>query len=230
MAHGLVRVGDSRILPPPRRPGLLDGLSTAAGGDPGGGHLPKPKTKWTVLDSFEDGDIAEYSGNPGMFGVGTDQHRVGSYALYGEFPSDNGIYRTDITCAQGDELRFWGRKELSGGSCEMFAFGFGCTDTVTGYWAAFNYASNKIQLWEGKPVSGTLHAEAAFTFDDHEWYLGRVSWKTSGYIGFSVDTTSINKTDATFTTGGFGWFSYKPAPSAGVCWADHAEIKVGAAG
>lgn len=226
----MIRLGDDRILPVPIPPGLLFGYGDGVGGDPGGGNLPKPKAKWTLLDDFEDGDIAEYSGNPTMFGVGTDEHRRGSYALYGTFPSDNGIYRTDITCAQGDRLRFWGLKNLAGGSCEMLAFGFGCTDTTTGYWAAFNYGSEKIQLWEGNPISGTLHAEAAFTFDDDEWYQGNIKWQTDGNITFEVDTTEITKTDTTFTTGGFGWYSQKSGPSAGVCWADWAQIKVGSAG
>lgn len=225
MPHGLVRIGTGRILPPPRRPGMLEGLSSQGGGSPGGPILVPPKPGWSILDDFEDDDVAEYSGNPGMFDTGDDNVRRGSFALQGLFPSDNVMYRTDIECKAGNDFRVEMLKDLAGGLCEQMAFGFGCVDTTSGYWACCDYANSLIQLWESVPGGGSLHAQTAFTFVDLNWYKLEIKWAASGYVEFSIGATRVSFTDTTYTTGGFGWYSAKSGPGTAVCWADHAEIK-----
>lgn len=66
------------------------------------------------IDFFEDGDIAEYSGNVGAFAVQTATVKEGNYALEGSMSSGNAVAIRSATGLphypeRGDEIRLWVR-------------------------------------------------------------------------------------------------------------------------
>lgn len=177
----------------------------------GGGGL-------TVVDDFEDGDIAEYSGDTANFGVVTSPTKNGSYALEYTGTTNNGAITdtNDLTHpGQGDTFRINIRTtSVSEGVAEVLwavqsetgASGLDC------YSARGNFAGGDFEL--NKYSSGgrsTLAEDTTVSYSTGVWYEIEVGWATDGtmtvtlYDGGGNQVAQVSATDTGYTSGGVGW-------------------------
>jgi hypothetical protein len=179
-------------------------------------------TTWNSFDDFEDASISEYSGDTTLFNPGTGfaYERSRGLDTVGDenAQTTDGIYRTDLSVAQGQTIRYFQYINTTTGSsdeaCTLFAVQspgsnnnnyavclalFG-VDRMT---IAKNVSSNE--------SSGTILASTTATFATG-WHEVEVDWRTNNSLtatlyrnGTFIASTSV--TDSTYTSGGIG-FSY----------------------
>ncbi|HEU4677779.1 MAG TPA: DUF2341 domain-containing protein [Candidatus Paceibacterota bacterium] len=181
-------------------------------------------TTFPYLDDFEDGDIAEYSGDTTLFTVD------GTFAYGGVNGLDatghetekatDGVYRTDVTVSQGEAIRFMQYIDTAAGSGDETCTLFGVQSPGS---SNQNYAvclelfgTDRISISKdvsNNDTSGTVLATSTVTYETG-WYEVETAWEASGTIavtlskdGSVVATTSAN--DSTYSSGGMGftfWF------------------------
>ncbi|MFT7506930.1 MAG: hypothetical protein ACI92I_000066 [Acidimicrobiales bacterium] len=183
-------------------------------------------TTFIMGDDFEDGDIAEYSGDTGKFAVDATFAFGGSYGLDNTgsegLQAIDGIYNhTSATTSQGEIIRYMQYIDTSGGGdevCTLFAVqdpGSGndnyavCTEQVPGT-DRISLAKNVVDV----DSSGTILASTSVAYTSG-WYEVEIDWQTNDNItvtlskdGSEVASTTAN--DNSYTQGGIGftyWFN-----------------------
>lgn len=171
----------------------------------------------TLIDSIEDGDMAEYTMYATNFAASTAKAVDGSYSARVELDASNPrAYSTSGLNAYpvaGDTFRWHTQSEAIGSS--NLGFEFGLQNAADGssdrYSARFRGRSGDMALIKVSGGSATTLASAAQSYTSNIWYEGEVAWGTDGTITFTAfdDTgaqiNQISATDTTFTSGGIGW-------------------------
>jgi len=179
----------------------------------------------TLLDDFEDSDIAEYSGNTSFFSTSDAETYQGDRALLFESSSGNQIMAdTDVSFAQGERVEFYVSLDND------IAFEFGVQDEV-GWSDAYSayeleIAPSQLIFWESNNGSWTGDEESASgaSFPTDEWLRVQLDWHTNDTMIARVYATngtlleSLSRTDSTFDRGGIGW---NALDSNGATYADH---------
>jgi hypothetical protein len=177
---------------------------------------------FSSVDDFESNTVSAYSGDTSMFQTNTSPVYGGSYALQASAGNKsgvttNGIYRTALTGAQGQILRWMQYVDTVGGAgdegCTLF--GVQSPGTLHNNYAVCLELFGTDRMVLSKNVtsdsqSGTVLASTTATYATG-WYEVEVDWKTSNLMnvylrnsaGSLVATTSA--TDATYSTGGMGF-------------------------
>lgn len=176
-------------------------------------------------DDFEDGDVAEYSGENSEFTVGSTNVWDGANSLEATDVSGRtsagGIYDTNQTMTTGNTIRFL-QYVVGGGSnndeaCTMF--GIQSTAAPTDNYAFCTDLVGTERVVLSKDVidnadSGTVLDSDSGTFTTG-WYEVEIDWATSSIEVnvYDVDTGSlfatVSSTDSTYYGGGLGftfWF------------------------
>lgn len=196
----------------------------------------------TVLDDFEDGDIAEYSGNTsdGWEANKTEVYE-GSWALR-VAAGESAITRTDVTIAPGETpFGAWLWPDVASGSTYStagFAFAVQSATGISNLDAYsvvvdMSYEDLKIFRHDDGAVDPTLIGyEQLTTQYSNQWLRAEVStWDSSGNITAKIYDSNgtllqtVNASDSTWGSGGIGWvvvsdtgyysyadYAYKPTP------------------
>ncbi|MEN9920299.1 MAG: hypothetical protein RL538_192 [Candidatus Parcubacteria bacterium] len=173
-----------------------------------------------AADDFEDDDIAEYSGQTGLFNVGTSLAYDGTYGLdnAGQTTSranTGGIYRTDQVVSQGETFR-WTQYVDTTGTSDESCTKFGVQTVNQNYAVCVELAgTDRIVLVENAVENDSsggaiTHDTANITFTTG-WYEFEAKWASGGVItvslysaaGTLVDTLSA--TDTSYSSGGLGF-------------------------
>ncbi len=179
---------------------------------------------FSVFDDFEDGGFTEYSGDTSLFTVDTAPVYGGSYALEALSKTGrttDGIYRNDVSVAQGQIIRYMQYIDTAAGSgdeaCTMF--GVQSPGTLgTNYAVCLEqYGVDRISLVkdvDDNDGSGTMLSSSTVSYSTG-WYEVEIDWQTDNDIfvylynssGSVVASTSAN--NSAYTSGGIGftfWF------------------------
>jgi len=175
----------------------------------GGGGGP------TIVDNFEDNDIAEYTGDTGSFTTQTGTVFNGSYALEGTTSSGDalGIHSTsglDTYPAQGNTFRV-NIYHTTSGDLNGVLYGHQGGDQDY-YLLRPHDGTQEFQLYSN--VSGTGFTKLASAAVDpplNEWMEMEVAWGTDDthdcklFDAAGNQIASLSATDGTFTSGGIGF-------------------------
>jgi hypothetical protein len=170
----------------------------------------------SVVENFEDGDIAEYSGDTGSFSVVQDRAFDGSNALYsnanyGRISSVSGL---NSYPSAGDEI--WWYTYIASGGDRVSQFFFGIQTVVgnSNYETRLNGKEGQLEL-RRNDASNSILDSASATIDRHVWIRNEIKWDIDGdgvieYSAFNADTgdqigSTLTAIDQTYTSGGISW-------------------------
>lgn len=173
----------------------------------------------TVIDGFNDGDIAEYAGDTAQFNVVTSPTvNSTSHALEGT-PGNYAIYSGSLNYQPqaGDIWEYWTRPTAGtgAGNSNNTAFVFFAWDeaNTSGYriWHAFE--SGKIEIRRFDSGSGTFLADdTAVSYSANTWYRVLTEWGSGGSFTLTLDTgegtsalTTLTFSDSNYTSGEIKW-------------------------
>jgi hypothetical protein len=175
---------------------------------------------FTILDSFEDGDISEYTGDTGDWSVAQDGdsyhdgHRLEMGGSFGDsiIISTSGL---DYYPSQGDTFGTWCKTPYQNSRHHMFLFGV--QDSSNYYEVRYNTVVggtneiliNKVEGGSSTTLASTTQVDPTFgKYENIE-----VAWGTDGSIDVTIynvgagaaDHATLSATDTTFTSGGIGF-------------------------
>lgn len=176
------------------------------------------------LDTFEDGNITEYSGDTGLFTAGTGfayerSHGVDASGNETQKTTD-GIYRTNVTVSQGQTLRYLQYIDTSAGSgdetCTLFGVQSPGSNNQNYAVCLEQFGVDRVSLAKNvssNDTSGTILASSTITYTTG-WYEVSIDWNTNDVIGVTVSQSgsvvaTTSATDSSYTQGGVGfsfWF------------------------
>lgn len=169
---------------------------------------------FTVLDSYEDGDISEYSGDTGSYSVSSSHAYDGSNSL--EMIYDSNPHRIDTTqkgdLSSGNTYWFWLRSENSDHR-QSFEFANDAGGgSFPGYAVEFDGNQGGLVLWKDGTGSTQLDFDS-YTFSPPEESLIEIKWYSNGTIHVNAwDTSlttkkaSVSADDSSYSSGDFGWY------------------------
>ena len=181
---------------------------------------------FNVVEDFESGSLAAYSGQTTLFTIGTSTVYGGANALVAANPNGRtntgGITRADVTVSQGEIIRFMQYIDATSGSSDEICTKFAVSSSSPNQ----NYAvclelfgTDRLSIVRDvtdSSGSGVVLASSTLTFTTG-WYEVFVDWRTNGLITASLYApdgslaTSTSVTDTTYTSGGIGfsfWFNH----------------------
>lgn len=193
-----------------------------------------------LLESFESGDIAEYSGNTGAFSAVADSGLSftapdGSYVLEATASSsgvDYAIGQTATTVSQGDTLT-WNTRTTNFDIWQTLLFGVGSASSPLQNCYRVSLRSGpglSIDKMSGGSYTNLNSTGSALSLSTDTTYTCEVDWATDGTITLSImdqsgsTIKSISTTDTEFTSGGYGWHTYTGGTT-GVSYADNLNRK-----
>jgi len=173
---------------------------------------------FSVIDTYEDGNISEYTGDTAEFIVdGADAYER-TYRLEASDPDNGktdfgGMYNNSVTVNQGKKLRVLKYINTSTGSGDEVCTLFGTQNQTQNYAVCLElFGIDRLSLAKNvlhRDTSGTVLSSTTVTYSTG-WYEVEVQWNTNNLIfvtlskdGSVVATTSA--TDSTYTTGGIGY-------------------------
>lgn len=180
-----------------------------------------------AADDFEDGDITEYSGQTSLFQVDAGSAYGGSFGL--ELNAANkgtrlnpGIARFDQTISQGQTIRFMQYVDTTAGASDEVCTLFGVQSPATlnqNYGVCLEqFGTDRITLAKNilstdnfGTVTQLATSTVAYTTG---WYEIEVDWLTDDSIDVRLYNpsgslvTSVSATDATYSSGGYGFTSW----------------------
>ena len=177
---------------------------------------PKTTNAPGVIDSFEDGDISEYSGDTGAFTVSSSDAYHGDNSLQQTGGDEKNIRSTSLPNepSKGDTFSFR-VKGTSHTAKNRATMKFGLQDANNFYGARVNFDDAKIFVQETASGSTDTIAESSYAeVPVGEWCRMEVVWNDSVTVRvFAEDGTQINSVIAdvseftkSHTSGGIGWF------------------------
>lgn len=183
-----------------------------------GGEATLVENISNLVDSFEDADIAEYSGDTGSFAIDDTVAYDGSYSLRGDQggASEAMIYSTTgLTYypEPGDTYRtnFGNLTEAINGNLKL---PFGLQDTNNYYYIWIASGSEGFGLRKVSAGSDSQLAKTAHTYATGTEYIPEVVWGTDGTLDATLYDANMNvittasATDTEFGAGGIGWLVY----------------------
>jgi hypothetical protein len=190
-----------------------------------------------VIDDFEDGDIAEYSGTKTDYSVQTGTVFEGTYALektdttFESLTSTSGLPRYP---SQGDTFQVKCRTTDITDYASYMIFGYQDSDNFYRVTIRRDDSASAVFFEIQKFSGGNFNelSEVSFTGTDlssNAWHTIEVDWADDGTITATAYDSSDNQvvttsaTDTEYTGGGFGLILSNPDDNASV-YADLAEI------
>lgn len=179
---------------------------------------------FNYIDTFEDGNITEYSGDTSLFNVGTSfaYERTEGLDTSGNESAKavDGIYRTDVTVSRGEILRYLQYIDTGAGPGDETCTLFGVQNPGSGnqnYAVCLElYNTDRVSLARDvdyNDSSGVILASTTITYVTG-WYEVEIKWGTNSVIAVTVSqngtvVATTSATDSTYTSGGVGytfWF------------------------
>lgn len=188
-----------------------------------------------IIDDFEDGDIAEYSGDTGNFSTSTTPIQNGTNSLEAStsgssvaIHSSNGL---DSYFDQGETMRVWMRTGTNT-DINQFVSYFAQKEGSTGvnrYYVELARAAGVFRLimYDG---SANILASASQTYSDSTWYEVEVNVTTGGDHTLTLLDSSgsqlnqIAVTDTTYSDGGVGFGLGNAGSSSATHHFDYARV------
>jgi len=183
---------------------------------------------FTFVDDFESGSLpAAYSGDTGLFNVGTSFNYERTYGLDNvgnqSGKSIDGIFRTDVSIGQGETLRYFQYVDTIATSsdevCTLFGVQNPGTDNNNYAVCLERFGTDRITLVKdavNNDSSGIILASSTVTYSVvNGWYEVEVDWRTDDEIVVRLYkdaslVTTIQANDSSYTSGGVGftyWFN-----------------------
>lgn len=179
---------------------------------------------FAYIDTFEDGGIAEYSGDTSIFAVdGTYAYeRTNGLDATGNesAKATDGIYRNDVTVSQGQTIRYMQYISTTAGSgdetCTLFGVQSPGSNNLNYAVCLELFGTDRVSLAKDvdyNDTSGTILASTTITYATG-WHEVEIDWATDDSIGVTVSrngtvVATTSATDASYTQGGVGftfWF------------------------
>ncbi len=184
-------------------------------------------TTFPYLDEFEDSNISEYSGDTSLFSVDASfayERTRGLKASDVSGQTTDGIYRTDVSVAQGETIRYFEYVD-AGGTFDEVCTLFGVQtpgSNNNNYAVCLEQVAGTDRMSIAKDVvsndndgSGTVLSSTTVSYSTG-WYEVEIRWGTDDSItatlysgGSEVASTTV--VDSTYTSGGVGfsfWFQH----------------------
>lgn len=177
-----------------------------------------------IIDSMEDGEIAEYGGDSASFSVQTGTVYDGTYGLKADsagggnvvISSTAGLDPSAPYTQQGDTFQCHTRTAAEG---PIWGLLFGTQSEtgvagISGYEAFLDDSGNEnhaIRRWDNGTETILTESAITETASETEWHRVHVDWASDGTITFtyydSADTQmfQLAATDTTYTSGGVGY-------------------------
>jgi len=187
-----------------------------------------------TVDDFEDGDVAEYSGDTGSFDVTSNRVQNGSLSL--ETTTAGNISMTSTSGLDrypeaGDTFRVWWQPEEGDTSTDDRLFFASQSTSVDNNYRVHLYPQqNEFAFAKFEGGSQTRLAVSNQSYTDNTWYEVEVEWGANGSFTVTLfdDTGSqlnqLTPTDTTFSSGGVG-FQHRDADGNGITsWFDYFRI------
>lgn len=182
---------------------------------------------FTFAETFEGGSLpAAYSGDTSLFNVGTTFNYERTYGLDNtgnrNARATDGIFRTDVSIAQGQTLRYFQYVDTADGSgdevCTLFAVQTPGTANDNYGVCLEQFGVDRISLVRDvidTDASGVILASSTVSYTTG-WYEVEVDWRIDDEIVVRLYrdgtlVTTIQASDSTYTSGGVGftyWFNY----------------------
>ena len=172
-----------------------------------------PDVTTTVVDSFEDTDLSEYTGATADYTAGTTHAYDGTAGLEattgfpGELLSTSGL---PAYPSAGDTIRF--NVIFDALTDGLVDFGFGVQDTDNHYLVRVRPQQNRFQLYQVSGGAYTAFDGTDVTYTTGTWYEPVIDWLPGGGIDARIlDDTgtqlgqTLTTTDSTWTSGGILW-------------------------
>lgn len=165
-----------------------------------------------LIDSFEDGNINEYSGDVGNATVVTGNAYNGSNSLEMDATSGAHVYDDSVVLDQGTALH--GHVRPRTGTVSILTFGIQSDDATDYYQVAFDEANDEVRLevvTDGS-ISSTVDT-ASVTIDPAVYYEAAIDWNITDNIGITVkdanenELTTLGGIDGTYQSGACGFKS-----------------------
>ncbi|MFC7128444.1 Ig-like domain-containing protein [Haloferax chudinovii] len=191
--------------------GTLTNVSVSGSGESASVVLEPTVT--TLLEDWDDGSLADYSGDTGSASISTVSHDGPNSLRLESSYSNVYIYNTSSAVEPGDTFSTWVRPGSEGGRHGWVVFGDptadGSSDSARDGYQAYIDADNEIRLQRVDNGSVTQLKSATPTINADNWYRLKVDWGADGTIVMSVyDDTgtlidTISETDTTFQSSSF---------------------------
>jgi len=211
MAHGLVRIGEGRILPRARRHPFGIGGS-GGGGDPGGGYSPPPSNGGVILEDFEDGDISDYTGDNSLdthWTIDTTDPYEGTKCLESREDVFAFMYKAAPTVQRTDWLHCWIRNPAEVPTLfTWMSFAFAVQDALNYYLACVKYEGPTLDLDKYVDGEKVNLGSVGFVWTPEIWKRLEVLWGSVGDIEVRFAGVNITETDTTYEDGGWGWIAH----------------------
>jgi hypothetical protein len=181
-------------------------------------------TTFSFMDDFEDGSISEYSGDTGIFSVDGTFAYEGAYGLDAtgneSGKATDGIYRNDVTVAQGQTLRYLQYIDTTAGSgdetCTMFGVQSPGSNNQNYAVCLELFGVDRVSISRDvdfNDTSGTVLASTTISYVTG-WHEVEIDWGTDDSISVTVSedgtvVATTSATDSSYTQGGVGftfWF------------------------
>lgn len=178
-----------------------------------------------TIDSFEDQDLSEYSGDTGSFSIQSSDAIDGTYALEATAGSSVEIISTsglEHYPEAGDEFSFRVKHDRASDGATRFYFGVQDTNN---YYRLGVEADNQadLQVVSGGSATG-LDSSSTGDLVADEWMRVVVDWQSDGSITVTfydesgVELTTLSATDSTYSSGGIGFLQFNGANSETARW------------
>jgi len=184
-----------------------------------------------TVDSFEDDDISEYSGDTANFSIVTSPVYDGSYSLEGTSSgtAQNLDSTTDLNVypEAGDNFSY--RENVDTDSWNG-GTKFGFQDSNNYYMIVNSTQDSAIYLKEKVGGSWTTMDSVSVTIPQDEWLKVRVEWATSGDITATVENSTgstvgtVSGHDENFSSGGIGFSANTAASTAQYAYWDNYKL------
>ncbi len=172
-----------------------------------------------AFDDYEDDDLDEYSGNTALFTTDTAPVYGGTYSLEASNKSGRttgGLYRTDLTTAEGQIIRYMQYIDIGSGAvpgdeaCTLF----GVQGSGANYGLCLEqFGTDRMVLSrdiDDNDISGSVLSSTNVTYTTG-WYEVEIIWQTddsiSAYLYDPSGTLAASTTasDSTYASGGIGY-------------------------
>lgn len=219
---------------------IQKGTTVSTGGSDAIDFDVSEKRTLALLDSAEDGDITEYTGDTGSFNaidmtsdISLPSPPDGDWAIEASATAGVKIWRDDHTPTWGTKFEFAPYMNAS----TKLAFIFGVDDDASDYYAAVvDDTGDQIAIERVEGGSSTTLETTSVSITTGEFEHGTVDWNTTGEIVFTLydseakdtERASVSTTESTphRTGGGFGIRKDDANDVAYVDWLSESEVSV----